>query len=224
MAREFPLVPELVETVSTRHRKLSGTIPNPETIDQIARMRAAEPQSMRGQPPIVWDRAEGCSVFDAYGNQWLDFSSGVLITNAGHGHPRIIAAIRRQIERPLLTTYCFPNQPRIELVEKLASLAPKPGVQGVLAEHRRREHGMRTEVDADLWAATGRNREERHRLLCRRLSWPDAGSPTLGRIAGGQGLDQEPRRGDRPRSLPRRLPLRRYPLRAFRIDAGPEAD
>ena len=81
---------------------------------------------MRGQPPIVWDRAEGCSVFDAYGNQWLDFSSGVLITNAGHGHPRIITAIRRQIEKPLLTTYCFPNQPRIELVEKLASLAPRP--------------------------------------------------------------------------------------------------
>src|SRR5208283_4490814 len=127
MAREFPLVPELVETVSTPHRKLCGMIPNQETVDQILRMRLAEPQSMRGQPPIVWDRAEGCSVFDAFGNQWLDFSSGVLITNAGHGHPRIAAAIRRQIDKPLLTTYCFPNQPRIELVEKLASIAPRPG-------------------------------------------------------------------------------------------------
>ena len=87
---------------------------------------------MRGQPPIVWDRAEGCSVFDAYGNQWLDFSSGVLITNAGHGHPRIAEAIRRQVEKPLLTTYCFPNRPRIELVEKLASLAPRPGYKAFL--------------------------------------------------------------------------------------------
>ena len=126
MAKEFPLLPELVETVSTRHRELCGMIPNQETVNQIQRMRAAEPQSMRGQPPIVWDRAEGCSVFDAYGNKWLDFSSGVLITNAGHGNPRIVEAIRQQIDKPLLTTYCFPNRPRIELVQKLASLAPKP--------------------------------------------------------------------------------------------------
>ncbi|MGW8258180.1 MAG: aspartate aminotransferase family protein [Thermoguttaceae bacterium] len=126
MAKEFPLTPEVVETVSTAHRKLSGMIPNRETIEQILLMRAAEPQSMRGQPPIIWDRAQGCSVFDAYGNQWLDFSSGVLIANAGHGHPRIAAAIRRQIDKPLLTTYCFPNKPRIELVQKLVALAPKP--------------------------------------------------------------------------------------------------
>jgi len=126
MAKEFPLVPERVETLSTRHRKLSGMIPNQETVDQILRMRAAEPQSMRGQPPIIWDRAEGCAVFDAYGNQWLDFSSGVLITNAGHGHRRIVEAIRREIDKPLLTTYCFPNRARIELVQKLAAIAPKP--------------------------------------------------------------------------------------------------
>ena len=126
MSKEFPLKPELVETVSTPHRKLSGMIPNQETVDQLLQMRVAEPQSMRGQPPIVWDRAVGCSVFDAYGNQWLDFSSGVLITNAGHGHPRIVEAIRRQIDKPLLTTYCFPNKPRIELVQKLASIAPRP--------------------------------------------------------------------------------------------------
>jgi 4-aminobutyrate aminotransferase / (S)-3-amino-2-methylpropionate transaminase / 5-aminovalerate transaminase len=125
MAKEFPLVAELVETVSTRHRKLSGMIPNQETVDHLLRMRAVEPQSMRGQPPIIWDRAEGCNVFDAYGNIWLDFSSGVLITNAGHGHPRIVAAIRRQIDNPLLTTYCFPNMPRVNLVQKLASLAPR---------------------------------------------------------------------------------------------------
>jgi 4-aminobutyrate aminotransferase-like enzyme len=126
MAKEFPLTPEPVETVSTSNRKLSGMLPNPQTVDEILRLRTAEPQSMRGQPPIIWDHARGYHVFDTFGNQWLDFSSGVLITNAGHGHPRIVEAIRRQIDKPLLTTYCFPNQPRIELSQKLASLAPKP--------------------------------------------------------------------------------------------------
>ncbi len=125
MAQEFPLVPTEVEPVSTKFRKLSGSIPNPETIEQIERLREAEPVSMRGQAPVIWDRAEGVNVYDAYGNMWLDFSSGVLVTNAGHGCKKIADAIIDQASKPLLTTYCFANQPRIELVQKLVSLAPE---------------------------------------------------------------------------------------------------
>lgn len=125
MAKEFPLVPREVESVSTRFRKLSGSIPNPETIREIERLREAEPVSMRGQAPVIWDRAEGVNVYDAYGNMWLDFSSGVLVTNAGHGCKKIADAIIAQASKPLLTTYCFPNRPRIDLVQKLVSLAPK---------------------------------------------------------------------------------------------------
>ena len=44
---------------------------------------------MRGQPPLVWERAEDIFVYDKYGNRWLDWSSGVLVTNAGHGAPEI---------------------------------------------------------------------------------------------------------------------------------------
>ncbi|UCF17631.1 MAG: aspartate aminotransferase family protein, partial [Phycisphaerales bacterium] len=54
------------------------------------------------------------------------FSSGVLVTNTGHGCKRIADAIISQASRPLLHTYCFPNEPRIELVQKLVSLAPEP--------------------------------------------------------------------------------------------------
>lgn len=126
MAKEFPLIATEVKPVSTKFRRLSGQIPNPATIKQIEQLRAAESVSMRGQPPVIWDRAEGMSVYDAYGNKWLDFSSGVLVTNAGHGRKEIADAIIEQASRPLLTSYCFPNQPRIELVQKLASLAPEP--------------------------------------------------------------------------------------------------
>ncbi len=126
MAKEFSLVPTEIEPVSTKFRKLSGPIPNPQTIEQIEKLRQAEPLSMRGQPPIIWDHAEGVNVYDAHGNMWLDFSSGVLVTNAGHGHKRVTDAIIRQASKPLLTSYCFPNQPRVDLTHKLASLAPKP--------------------------------------------------------------------------------------------------
>jgi len=126
MAREFPLQPAPVEPVSTKYRRLSGKIPNAETIAELEKLRKCEPLSMRGQPPVIWDRAEGFNIYDAYDNMWLDFSSGVLITNAGHAPEKIVNAIISQASKPLLTTYCFPNQPRIELVQKLISLAPEP--------------------------------------------------------------------------------------------------
>jgi len=130
MAKEFPLTPTEVKPVSTRYRKIAGTIPNEETIRHLEKLRDAESLSMRGQAPLIWDRAEGINVYDAYGNMWLDFSSGVLITNAGHGHQKIADAIIEQAQKPLLTTYCFANKPRIELVQKLVALAP-PGLSKV---------------------------------------------------------------------------------------------
>ena len=109
MAKEFPLETFEVESIETKHRKVSGLIPNQETIDKIKKLRTFEARSMRGQPPVVWDRAEGFYVFDGYGNKWLDFSSGVLIANAGHGRKEIVDAVINQVSKPLLTTYCFPN-------------------------------------------------------------------------------------------------------------------
>ena len=126
MAREFPLQPIKIKPVCTKYRKLKGSIPNKETIELIKKLRKAEPISMRGQAPLIWDHSKGFLVFDAYGNQWLDFSSGVLITNAGHSHPAIVNAIIKQAKKPLLTTYCFPNLPRIELAQKIVKLAPAP--------------------------------------------------------------------------------------------------
>src|SRR5260370_28877346 len=81
---------------------------------------------MRGQPPIVWDHAEGFQVYDAYGNQWIDWSSGVLITNAGHGRREVVEAITKQAQSQLLTNYCFTSEIRSRLVEKLASIRPEP--------------------------------------------------------------------------------------------------
>ncbi|MHC4166510.1 MAG: aspartate aminotransferase family protein [Planctomycetota bacterium] len=158
MAKEFPLVPTEVKPVLTKFRKLSGPIPHPKTVERIEKLRRAESLSMRGQPPVIWDRAEGVNVYDAYGNMWLDFSSGVLVTNAGHGCKRIADAIIGQASRPLLTTYCFPNQPRIDLVQKLVSLAPDPlnkafvlstGAESTeCALKLMRTHGRKTGTDA----------------------------------------------------------------------------
>ena len=95
MAKEFSLTPKRVPRVETAYRRIVTDIPAPESIPTLQKLYAYEPVAMRGQPPIVWDHAEGFQVFDAWGNRWIDWSSGVLITNAGHGRKEIIDAITR---------------------------------------------------------------------------------------------------------------------------------
>ncbi|MFN9300664.1 MAG: aminotransferase class III-fold pyridoxal phosphate-dependent enzyme, partial [Acidobacteriota bacterium] len=101
-------------------------IPAPGSIETIERLRRNEPVAMQGQPPVVWDHAEGFQVYDKWGNCWIDWSSGVLITNAGHGRKQIIDAIVRQAQSKLLTNYCFPSEIRAELTQRLVDLLPAP--------------------------------------------------------------------------------------------------
>ncbi len=80
---------------------------------------------MTGQPLVVWDRAEGCQVYDRWGNMWLDWSSGVLVANAGHGRSEIVRAICEQARKPMLHNYCFPSEIRARLAARLISMAPR---------------------------------------------------------------------------------------------------
>jgi len=126
MAREFDLAPKAIPPVHTRLRRIGTQLPVPESLPILERLQRYEPLAMRGQPPVVWDKAEGFQVFDAYGNCWIDWSSGVLITNAGHGRKPIVDAIVGQASSGLLTSYGFANDIRSRLVERLAGLLPWP--------------------------------------------------------------------------------------------------
>ncbi len=125
MAKEFDLTARRVPRVETPFRRIVTEFPVPESLPILRKLQAYEPAAMRGQPPVVWDRAEGFQVFDAWGNQWIDWSSGVLIANAGHGRKEIADAIARQAAK-LLTNYCFPSEIRARLVERMADLLPEP--------------------------------------------------------------------------------------------------
>src|SRR5215467_9837768 len=126
MAREFDLTPKRVPRVETPYRRIVTELPVPESLPALERLYQYEPVAMRGQPPVVWDRAEGFQVYDAWGNCWIDWSSGVLITNAGHGRKEIIDAVTRQASSQLLTNYCFPSEIRARLVERISGLLPDP--------------------------------------------------------------------------------------------------
>ena len=126
MAKEFSLTPKRVPRVETALRRIVTEFPVPESLATLEKLYTYEPVAMRGQPPVIWDRAEGFQVYDAWGNRWIDWSSGVLITNAGHGRQEIIDALAGQAAAKLLTNYCFPSEIRARLVERLAGLLPEP--------------------------------------------------------------------------------------------------
>ena len=118
----FDLIPRHVPVVGTPFRRIVTPIPVPESIPLLERLHAVEPQAMQGQPPIFWDHAEGFTIHD----RWVDWSSGALVTNAGHSAPAVVAALRAQVSKGLLTNYCFPSEIRLKLIEKLQSLLPEP--------------------------------------------------------------------------------------------------
>jgi 4-aminobutyrate aminotransferase-like enzyme len=124
MGKPFSIVPHAVPPVETRYRRIQSPIPHPNSVATLQRLLEYEPRSMAGQPPIVWERAEGVQVYDGYGNMWLDMSSGVLVTNAGHGIPAVRDAIIDQVQSGLLHNYCFPSEERAQLTQRLVELAP----------------------------------------------------------------------------------------------------
>lgn len=124
MGQEFSITPRSVPPVDTPFRRIQSPLPHPGSVPVLEALRKFEPQSMRGQPPVVWDRAEDIFVFDAYGNKWLDWTSGVLVANCGHGAPEVRQAIIQQVESGLLHNYVFPSEERALLVRELAAVAP----------------------------------------------------------------------------------------------------
>ena len=118
------LNPVSVPKVKTRYRRIVTPIPVPESIPILKTLRRCEPRSMSTQVPIVWDRADGFLVRDPYGNCWIDFTSGIVVANTGHGHPHVREALRQRIEGKALHSYLFPSEVRARLVKKLVEMTP----------------------------------------------------------------------------------------------------
>lgn len=69
--------------------------------------------------PVVLVRGEGCWVWDMDGKRYLDFTTGIAVTNLGHGHPAIIAAIEEQARRLIHVSNLYHIVPQVEFAEVL---------------------------------------------------------------------------------------------------------
>ena len=126
MAEEylFNRIPKEVEKVETKNRRICTKLPVPESLPIIERSIKYEPWSMNHQLLAVWDRAVDYQIFDKWGNIWIDFSSGIFVTNSGHGNSEMVEAIREMLDKPILNSYYYPLEVRSLLAEQLVCMAP----------------------------------------------------------------------------------------------------
>ena len=79
----------------------------------------------RHRRPML-DRAEGVYLWDVDGKRYLDGSSGAMVSNIGHSDPRVIEAMRRQMDKSTFGYRLhFETEPGERLAEKVAGLAPE---------------------------------------------------------------------------------------------------
>ncbi|HOZ45263.1 MAG TPA: aspartate aminotransferase family protein [Candidatus Hydrogenedentes bacterium] len=102
---------------------VNGPLPGPKSKELLDEWHRYEADVVGFQAPVVWDHAEGCVVTDVDGNRFLDWTSGVLVTNVGHCHPHLVKKTQEATAR-LLNNYECANVQRIEAAKRLVEALP----------------------------------------------------------------------------------------------------
>ena len=102
---------------------ITTPIPGPKSRELIERWLRVEADSTGYQASVVWEEGHGVTVTDVDGNTFLDWTSGVLVTNVGHAHPHLVKALQ-EASGKLLNNYECPSRGRVLAAEKLAEVLP----------------------------------------------------------------------------------------------------
>jgi predicted acetylornithine/succinylornithine family transaminase len=71
--------------------------------------------------PVEFVRGEGARLWDAEGNEYLDFQTGLAVNSLGHCHPAVVEAIREQAQRLIHVGNLFYSEPGMRLAKRLAA-------------------------------------------------------------------------------------------------------
>ncbi len=86
------------------------------------------PRGVTTAHPVVAERAQGAEVWDTEGRRYIDFVGGIGVMNVGHNHPRVMAAVREQLERVTHTAFqVVVYESYLRLAERLCEVAPGDG-------------------------------------------------------------------------------------------------
>ena len=96
-------------------------------LDLQKRRDAAFARGLGNQLPVYVERARNAELWDVEGRRYIDFAGGIAVLNTGHLHPKVQAAVARQLEAFSHTCLMItPYAVAVELAEKLIRLAPGP--------------------------------------------------------------------------------------------------
>jgi 4-aminobutyrate aminotransferase/(S)-3-amino-2-methylpropionate transaminase len=105
-------------------------------LDSLASVAARDryvPRGLANTHNIFVTRAEGTRVWDADGQEYLDFTSGIGVLNTGHRHPQVVRAVHEQLDRVMHT--CFQvamYEPYVELAARLCALVGERARKAIL--------------------------------------------------------------------------------------------
>src|SRR5262249_32170235 len=107
-------------------------LPGPTGAGLLARHEQYVSPSYTPAYPLFVERGSGAVIQDVDGNLFLDFTAGIAVTNTGHCHPEVVAAIQDQAAKLLhMSGTDFYYRPQIDLAERLAKVAPGPTAKKV---------------------------------------------------------------------------------------------
>jgi 4-aminobutyrate aminotransferase len=99
--------------------------PGPKAREFIERDHRVTSPSLLRTAPLVGVEEEGVWIKDIDGNVFLDFSSGIAVTNVGHRHPKVVESIKHQSDKLIFVNSCdFYTLPQVELMERLCEITP----------------------------------------------------------------------------------------------------
>ena len=86
------------------------------------------PRGITTAHPVIVDHAQGSELWDADGRRYIDFVGGIGVMNVGHNHPRVMEAVRSQLERVTHTSFqVVMYESYLRLAQRLSDLAPGDG-------------------------------------------------------------------------------------------------
>src|SRR5260370_13228268 len=83
------------------------------------------PRGVTTAHPIAVDRAQGAEIWDTSGKHYIDLVGGIGVMNVGHNHPRVMAAVREQLDRVTHTAFqVVMYEPDLRRAPRIAEVAP----------------------------------------------------------------------------------------------------
>ncbi len=93
-----------------------------------ARREAAVPRGLFTNQPVYAAKALNGEIWDVEGKRYVDFASGIAVLATGHRHPKVVAAVKEQIDSYAhVCIQVTPYEPYVKLAERLNALMPGPG-------------------------------------------------------------------------------------------------